>query len=484
MKAPRWQTCNVLQSEPQQRRLWQFEPEGQTVRLLTERKSELSERLPPRVVGKTWRNLWRPKVNAAWLPAEHVFLRVLHLPACEPRELPAMVEFQLEKVSPLPVGQIVWSVEPVPRRGTGPGPTAPAAAAPDRTEETEAEQPQPSQEQTVVVLIAAREPVEQFLGDLEAAGYLADRLELPHLREMLASQGTDEGVWIYPRTEGEKTVCLTAWWVEGRLQHVSLLPLPSDGSAANYLAQAIQEVAWAGEMEGWAPANASCHLVCEPAMAFTLTPALRALGLERLQVIAPLPWPKVAALCAQAHSPSNLVPAEYALTYRQQFIDRLWMRGLAALGVLYLVGVLGYFAALQFLEFKKAGVEKQIAALTDRYHQALRLKARVQVFQDQLNLKFAALDSWKAAAENLPAELGLTSLQFQRGKKLVLFGTVPTDQQSKVTEYNEALSKATVNGELLFARVSLGTIQTPPGAQPNRPATWSLSCELRQTEAE
>ena len=40
--------------------------------------------------------------------------------------------------------------------------------------------------QTVVVVIAARNVVEEFLGELEGQGYLADRLELPLLDQLQA----------------------------------------------------------------------------------------------------------------------------------------------------------------------------------------------------------------------------------------------------------------------------------------------------------
>jgi len=454
------------------------------VALVAERRTEVSETLPARWVGKTWRNLWQRKVNAAWLPPEQVFLRVLRLPASEPSELPSMVEFQLERISPLPVGQVVWSVEPVRGREAG------AGAAPPRSAETSAGAgagPEPAAanpEQTVVVVIAAREPVERFLGDLEGVGFLADRLELPHLREMLATQPTGDEVCIYPRGEGDRRVCLAAWWVAGRLEHLSLLAVPSDSTAGSHLAQALRQTAWAGEMEGWLEAPPRFCLAADAGTAASLEPALRAIASGPIEVRAPLAPAKVAALCAGAGAPANLVPAEFGLAYRQQFIDRLWMRGLAALGMVYLVGLLAYFGALKFLDIQKAGIEKETAALADRYHEALQLKARVSVLQDQVNLKFAALDCWKAASENLPEEITLTSLQFQRGKKLVLFGTVPSDQQGKVTEYNEALSKAIVNGAPLFTRVNLGTIQIAPGPQGNRPATWSLTCDLKQTEAE
>src|ERR1044072_4473508 len=106
------------------------------------------------MVAKDWNTVFQPKLNVAWLPADTVFLRVLQLPPADTTEETAsMVELQLEKVSPLPTAQIVWTFESLPRRA--------------------------GQPQTAIVVIAPRNIVEEYLGKLETDGYLADRLEVP-----------------------------------------------------------------------------------------------------------------------------------------------------------------------------------------------------------------------------------------------------------------------------------------------------------------
>src|SRR5207253_1814498 len=111
----RWQSCNVLQAGTDARRLWQFATGNSQVALSAEQRLVSSAPLPAKLITKDWRTLWQKKLNIAWLPAEQVFLRIIHLPKCEPEELRSMVELQLEKLSPLPVNQIVWSFEVVPR---------------------------------------------------------------------------------------------------------------------------------------------------------------------------------------------------------------------------------------------------------------------------------------------------------------------------------------------------------------------------------
>src|ERR1041384_1501131 len=143
----RWHSCNVLQSANNGRNLWQFSSGGGgKVTLQRQESRACSETLPQKLVTKDWRTLFQRKLNVAWLPAEHVFLRVAQFPRSDFRETLSMVELQLEKLSPQPVTQIVWSIQVLPRVDTN--------------------------MQTVVVIIVARNVVEEFLGQLEGEGYL------------------------------------------------------------------------------------------------------------------------------------------------------------------------------------------------------------------------------------------------------------------------------------------------------------------------
>src|SRR6266704_2386080 len=146
VKTTRWHACNVLKVGSDGRQLWQFSTGNSQVSLNAEQRLGAPGPLPARLVNKDWRALWQKKLNIAWLAADQVFLRVVRLPKCEPAELRSMVELQLEKLSPLPVNQIVWSFESVPQSA--------------------------GELQTVIVIIAERSIVEEFLGNLENNGYL------------------------------------------------------------------------------------------------------------------------------------------------------------------------------------------------------------------------------------------------------------------------------------------------------------------------
>jgi hypothetical protein len=156
-----YHSCNVLQVGPQSRLLWQFDARNGGFALNRQQVTAPGERLPSSVVARDLRSLFQRKLNVAWLPPENVFLRVIQLPHSEFNETLAMVELQLEKLSPVPVAQIVWTIQVLPHTD--------------------------GNMQTVVVVIVARNVVEEFLGQLEGQGYLADRLELPLLDQLTAT---------------------------------------------------------------------------------------------------------------------------------------------------------------------------------------------------------------------------------------------------------------------------------------------------------
>src|SRR5439155_23266037 len=201
-------------------------------------------------------------------------------------------------------------------------------------------------------------------------GYQADRLELPLLDQLQATAITEDGAWIYPQAQDGKTTALVAWWYGGVLQNLDLLTLPAVPQASSLKEQLLQ-MAWAGEMEGWLKAPPHWHLVADATTAAQWEPVLRE-GLEQpVSLAPPLPDPELAALTARraAHSDprASLLPLEFSTRYQQQFVDRLWMRGLVAVVGLYLLGLAVYGVALGVATFRTRSVEKRVAALGGQY---------------------------------------------------------------------------------------------------------------------
>jgi hypothetical protein len=476
----RWHSCNILQVASDASRLWQFDAKGGGFALNREHRAALDEPLPPRLIAKSWSSLWQPRLNVAWLPPENVFLRVIELPRSNFEETFAMVELQLEKLSPMPVAQIVWTIhilsrysEPPRQNETETGTKAATAA------ETKADNLQ-----TVVVVIAERSVVEEFLGKLEGRGYFADRLEVPMLDQLEATPATEDGVWMYPLVLGGQNAVLVAWWCGGALRSLSYVVLPPAGDRANNLKAQLAQLAWAGELEGWLTAPPSrWHLVADSANAAEWENALREGLSEPVPVTPPLPPAELAAHTARraaaSGSRATLLPAEFPARYHQQFVDRLWLRGLGATGVLYAVGVIIYFCAVGVLSYRTQGVERQVAALSGSYTNALQRKAQYDVLKERQELKYAALDCWKIVAEQLPPNINLQRFSFAGGKKLSLSGTAAPDQVNTLFDFNTAMQKVAANGRPVFNPQGGETVNP---RQTANTVTWSFSLQLQNAE--
>jgi hypothetical protein len=464
----RWNSCNLLQLAADAKRLWQFDAKGKIFVLSREQRIAHADPLPTRGIAKSWSSLWQPKLNIAWLPSENIFLRVIELPKSNFDETVAMVELQLEKLSPMPVAQIVWTMQILPQ------------SAEDF--------------QTVIVVIAERNVVEEFLGKLEGENFLADRLEAQFLDQLEADGSAQKnetaGAWIYPLPLGGQSAALVAWWCAGVLRNLSFVVLPPTGDRAVNLKNQLAQLTWSGEMEGWLTAAPKWHLVADAANATEWENPLReGLG-EPVQISSPLSATELAGRTARraamAAGRVNLLPQEFLTRYHQQFVDRLWVRGLVAGGVFYAVCVMIYFCATNVLAYRTHGVEQQAASISNDYTNALQLKARYEILKERQDLKYAALDCWKLVAEQLPEGISLQRFSFADGQKLSLNGTCTQDQIGLISDPNrfyDSVRKAQQDGQPVFNQDPGSGDQLIYRSIGNQ-VTWNFGVELTHTEAE
>jgi hypothetical protein len=449
-------TCNVLQVTDDSRRLWSFDARGRGFALNREQAGQPGGTLPQSLVSRDWRALFQKKLNVAWLPPEHVFLNVVQLPRSSFDETISMVELQVEKLSPMPVTQVVWSIHVMPQ-STG-------------------------NLDTIVVMIVSRSVVEEVLGRLENEGYLADRLDLPLLDQLQSTPEKPEGAYVYPGPIAGRDRALVAWWAGGELKSLNLVLAPESERVAS-LREQLAQISWAGELEGWINGQPRWHLVAGDELAAEWEPILREALDQPVDVIAPLPTGELAARtasrAAKSQTGASLMPAEFVARYHQQFVDRLWMRGLGAVLALYIIGVLIYFVALNVASYRTSNVEQQVAALGTQYTNALQLKAQSQVLQDRMELKYAALDSWATVSKLLPEGVTLESINFSDGQRLTLQGSAPADRATALIDFEVAIRKATVNGQPLFDPNKGNNVsyQGSPGG-----IAWNLVLELKRTE--
>jgi len=460
MAAKKWSSCNVFQAADDRLQLWQFELKGR--RLVPRGGQSLPSGSPvsARVTGQGWRGLVQPRLNIAWLPADCVFLRVVQLPQCPPEELRSMVELQLERLSPVPVHQTAWTVHSLGDAGNA--------------------------MLSVLVVIARLEAVEMFLGRLEERALFIDRLDVPAVDQLLALQPGGDGAWVFPDLTGVPGKALVGWWFGGVLRHLGLVELPVQGNTGSAVRDQLLQMAWAGEIEGWLTQKPQWHLVAGEETRSVWLEAMSG-GLEgEVECSEPPASADLALSCADRSVAGGgllrgLLPPDRATRYRQQFNDRLWMRGLGAVLVLYVVGVLAYFAVLGVEDWRLGSVQKELKQLSPAYTNALELKATFDVLNDLQELKYAALDCWKLTAEVLPADVVLDGLNFSDGSRLTLNGTAPKEAVDDLIEFSAALRNAKVDGNAVF-RADEGEQLSYKDNPRAGGVTWNFSLVLRRSE--
>lgn len=452
----RWNSCNVLSQSAAGYHLWNFSvakggfvpgqqkivPEGQP--------------LPLDMVGRDWKTLFQPRLNIAWLPVGQVFMRTTQVPSGDFDDTVAMVELQLEKLSPLPVTQIVWAIEIMPQRVDN--------------------------LQTVIVIMMARDLVEKHLGELEGKGFLADRLELPILDQLFATHIQEDGAYLYPDADGGKLGALVAWWYGGALKSLGLIHIPQGENQDAALKEQLSQMAWAGELEGWLFKSPKWHIIADEKTSAVWLPMMRTGLAQSVTVLPPLEDSKLAQTnatrAARAGEKSGILPPEYSARYRQEFVDRLWMRGLFTVLAVYIFGVMLYFVGKSFMDYKADNTEIRMSSMSQNYTNTLKLKAQLEILQNRQALKFASLDCWKATAELLPDGVTIQSMDFRDGKHLSLSGGASSDKGALVTDFNDALRKYTTsNGQLLFETLEIPTQRLSGGG-----LTWGFSGDLARAE--
>ncbi len=458
--SPRFQSCNVFALSGANRKVWRFqikagEPVPTEVLVLGPGKP-----LPPGLTAGDWRRLLQPRLNLAWLPADSVFVRAVELPAATPEEIPEMIEFQLERLSPLPPAQVVWTVEAVEGvEGGTPGSI------------------------TAWVTLASRTAVEEWLARLEQEGYVADQLDLPLLRELRACRPLGDGLWLLVEETPTGRVVLVAWFLEGRWREIGLIRLAEGAAGATQLVDELTRNAWAGEFGGWLKALPPVTVQADSVVAADLEPALQNWSGQAVRTEPRVDEARVAEAAARYHLRStgrSLIPTDVAQRRRNEFIDSLWIRSLGVAAVVYLAFVFCFMVALKVQEYRLDSVRDAGNAIAQTYTNSLQLKAQIGILQDQVALRFAALDAWRAAVEALPETLTLAQLDFTRGRALELAGTVSADNTAEVTRFNSQLKTIEANGQLLFARVDPATFF--PAQGPGGSVRWSFKAELKRAE--
>ena len=463
-------SCNVVDCSSGKQQFWRFNKGKNQMKLVDVRETAPDEPIQAKHLERDASQLWSAHCqNDAWLPAEIVFFHVLQLPLCDPRELPGMVELQLDKISPLPMGQAVWTYEVTPVYRT------------DR------------EQQTVVVMIAERSAVEKYLGELEKIGYRPDRLETPVLHQVMATpQGgkRPDGAWIYPRFVDERVICTVAWWDEGVLHNITQITLTSR-EHLNELTGQLTATTWAGEMEGWLTGKTDWHLVVSNKDGEEWLPILNEWAGQGVQVQKPPQIEELANVsAARANRPldqGNLLPQDRRESYHRDDVDRgignLFGWGL----LLYVMLLAGYFVLKSQVSRAEQLASAENKTLKKANKELRTLVVQKQLLEDQLELRMTALSVLNAVSVNIPEELTLDSVIFSEsrgsgGNNITLRGKVEQDDRQKLQGYSDQLAKVTVPDSRTQDRRPLFSRVDPPNmdARAGGYLDWYIICLLRR----
>jgi len=461
-KKTKWSSCNLLEPATEGSRLCQFSVSSKKVKLTGDLRVAEGDDPPAKAVGKDWSDLLSRKLNIATLPPEKVFLRVVELPECEPDELLPMVEFQIEELSPLPMAQTVWSAEAVPGSAGAEG------------------------NQTVLVMIAERGVVEDRLDELEAVNYLADRVEVPLLRELVPGEPREDGAHIQLVQGADSVLALVSWWFDGRLRDVNSFNLPDTAASRDALVEKINSIALAGEVAGWMPDEPACHLTKRGDVAGDWNAAL-AKCFGRIREVEPMSEVDLATaaveFAARTTAP-GLMLEDYSARNRQRFLDGLWMQGIKGAVALMLIGLLGFYVYGSMLKGTLDEKQELVTVRSNQYNGALLLKAKVETLEKQKALKYAALEAWHKVSTGLPGELKFTELAFassrtldgNTSRELRISGAADAGKATLIDDYQEALTRMErSDGKALFSSVRAETIRQD--TRKNQ-TVWSLKCEF------
>jgi len=100
-RLPKWNDCNLVELKDESSLaacLWHFAIRDRQLSQKARTLHGEDAPMPSMQVEQAWRQFFSKRLNLTWLASEHLYLRVLHLPACEDHdEIKQILEFQLEK---------------------------------------------------------------------------------------------------------------------------------------------------------------------------------------------------------------------------------------------------------------------------------------------------------------------------------------------------------------------------------------------------
>lgn len=449
-----YSSCNITTKKSGATWLHSFIAKGKSFQLVRSLSANEEEAFPKVKYDKTWRDTFQTNLNIGLLPASEVFFRILELPTNDTSEITEMLELQLEQVSPLPPAQIFWTYEVI---GSSSNATA-------------------KQSTTVLVIIAEQKIVYNFIGDLQSRNFYTDRISVENIHQVTSAPQESDIIRLISSDSTDDHECLIQWWIEGELKGISQVSSDSEEQLISQVTQDIRQTFWSGQMEGWIDSLPPVEVQCKVENQSIWNELKTSLELESLRFSEGI-TPEESLIQSATHFGrgtllSDLLPEDIRKANSTRQFDSLWMSALGCAVVLYLIGLAAYFVFLNQAKAGLADVDRQIKNISVTYTNALKLDERIRITEEQLKLRYAALETWQKVVESLPAELTFKQFKFTKRETLTLVGSGPRGGNSKVDEYVDYLSAtADGDGNQIFERVERKNIQNVRNTM-----SWTIEC--------
>jgi Tfp pilus assembly protein PilN len=368
------------------------------------------------------------------LPARTVLLRVVELPTQDADEIYAMVDLQVDKLSPFPVDELIVSHETLgPTRGG-----------------------------TRVMVVAARVEVVEAMGSaLSRIGLRADRIDVDVLGwwHLLRDELKDSsGGQVIILTEPEDTVLLLVR--DGNLILVRSLGGEDGLDRATYCATLAEDFSYALtsiEAECGGVEIQACTLWHHGAPPEDLRTALRVVtgtdvGLREFRDLPPLSQGLAQRAAESAEGTADLAPPEWEARQSSNQVRRRLVVATAGLMGLWLVVVVSFAGVLGSQKSKLSGIQDRLKALEAPAAEVRLVREKAQFLERYTNRNFSALENLRAITIAMPEGIDINSFNYSKGGSISLRGTADTKQP--VFTFGENLQQSD-----LFKEVQTGQMK-------------------------
>lgn len=372
---------------------------------------------------------------ATLINSRDVFTKRISLPSADPNEIGTMVQLQVEKLCPLPLDEVVWSCEVL---GSGDG------------------------KSDVLLVFARKDSLIQRATDFgdEFVPDLID-VDLMVLWRALRDKRVFEGknccglLWIDPAARAAK------WMLMHGSKPLAIEHLPVENVDAASLAHSLSNFLLSAEANlGEGPIE-DIFLFGPPEIREELSVALlSALGARITPIDATPDLSPAAGLAQRAlrngHVQVNLLPVDFVQRQQKKLFRQQAKRVVAIALAVYIVAMLGFFAAIKWRQHAVKRIDKVLASKNDDFLKAQARQAEVRFLEQKLDDKRSALEVLRVISENLMALMSIQNFTYKQPQGAEVRGTAAGDSDVYALMRKLEATK-------LFGEIKSGSIKVIPG---------------------